>query len=442
MRLAPCFAAISICLFVSAAGCNNSAAGPSKQTPPACAAVTPPTDPGACVESQDCPLGDLCVQGVCQWLDACALDCQCPLGTTCNTVTGRCNRLGGTLCAQCDAACSGVDVACKSIGTERYCATACSDTHGPFCPWGYTCLGGWCGPDWAESCAGCDADSDCAGGEVCNPNSRRCQVARNGPEFSIELDATRFWFTDDDNPANSGLSTQVGMTTMFGSIPNQNFLIVDVPVGSCVREEGTFTHDAPFPAGRALDMGSAITLTLDATSYEMPAQLDDPNPLRNPTYGWPSGFLVDSWQPGVLSTWSVPGGIDVGAWSVSFRFGDDFTSTPDLLTANSIAATLGQDLTLSWAPSVNAAAYTMLGEVIYNLTSGNTVLALVQIVCRVPDSAGTLTLPGALLDEVPTGVALSLQLQRVGVGEVSAPGLDRGQISASRIHSGSVVFTP
>ena len=125
MRISALYAFACFALFLGPTACDDSA-GPDKEGPPTCPAATAPVDAGAGVESQDCPIGDLCEDGTCRWMNACTEDCQCSTTVTCDEVGGRCNLPSGTLCAQCDAACTGTGLACKNVNGEPFCATTCN----------------------------------------------------------------------------------------------------------------------------------------------------------------------------------------------------------------------------------------------------------------------------------------------------------------------------
>jgi len=394
----------------------------------------------SCTESQDCELAQICEQGRCQTMAACTDDCHCPADRSCDLELGRCQYASGQICGPCDQFCTDQGGLCVQTSDASYCSEACDPSLGPFCPAGYLCEQGRCVQDWVGTCFGCNGDTDCPAGEICNPNSRRCQLRKEGPQLELAFDKIHFYWEDTD-PALSGPTANLQLLTAIGATGGQNFYAIDVPVGECQRFQSTLEYNAPYPIGDALDLGDAITLSSASTSWDFAARRNSPNPARNPSYSFPSGMTVDDWLAGVAHTWSATGGPEVGAFSAAQTFPGEFTPDPPLVVAQPVTARQGQDLTLSWSPTSSAPDTSMLGVVSYNIINGAVVEALVQIVCRVEDSAGSVTLPGDLLTDVPTGSYLNLYLQRAAVSEVTAEGLERGRISASLIRMGYVIFS-
>jgi hypothetical protein len=396
----------------------------------------PPDGSGAmCVESQECELGEVCVGGACAGMAPCAEDCNCPDGRTCDRETGRCRHEAG-LCGPCDERCA----TCVEDDGGRYCSVECNDGAGPFCPAGYRCIEGTCSPEWAGTCLGCGSNDDCPPGEICNLNSRRCQRDLDGPQIDIAFDLLEFYWVDAD-PSLSGPTANVMLTMGVGATGGQNPSPLDVAVGDCARIESTLDYYAPFPLGDALDLGDAIVLTNAEATWELEARNDDPDPTRNPSYGFPTGFAVEDWLAGVEHTWSTTGGGDVDAFSVTHLFPEPTTTEPELLTELPVDATLGEDLTLTWTPAGADAGHTVLASVSYNVIDGVVVEALIQVVCREDEGAGSITIPGEMLADVPAGETLNLLLQRAVVSELDV-GDYRARISASLIRLGAVTFAP
>jgi len=407
-----------------------------------CPQLRPAAGDQPCIESQDCSIEERCVAGFCQQHLPCSDDCHCPAGSRCNSVAGVCHQPPGATCSPCDDVCTGNGGICFNLSTDAFCSTRCNDDSGPFCPAGWQCRNSRCMPVWAGTCLGCNDDSQCSPGELCNNNSRRCQKNRGGPQLRIDFDLYVYWW-EDPTPALSHVSSNIVMSTAMGTRPGQDFNMFDLHVGECQSSLSTLTYNAPFPIGARLDVGPAIVLTNSQHSWQFAAVEDDPNPAYNPNYSFPAGFTSEAgWLPGLAHTWSATGGTDVGAFETSYLFPEEFTTTPSLISGTVVHAQVGQSLTLRWSPLATDPEATMLAGVSYNVINGNVVESLTQIVCRVADSDGQITIPGSLLQDVPTDGDLSLLLMRSAVGRFSATGINRGQIESSLVHAGAVRFSP
>jgi hypothetical protein len=159
-----------------------------------------------CESDRDCPVGKLCVDGVCRPENYCESNADCSAGTYCNQISyvcvqGECltdeNCVVGMHCVdyQCEGLCEGVECGTGQVcdpatgGCKRMACTisgtACeSDAECPphlrcdpiafgctECPSEFFCN--------IHECFGlnltCRSHSDCAAGERCNPDSQRCE---------------------------------------------------------------------------------------------------------------------------------------------------------------------------------------------------------------------------------------------------------------------------
>ncbi len=153
---------------------------------------------------------DMCTAGVCAGVDNCTVACtpvdQCHLAGTCNPTTGVCtnpNKANGTACddgnpntindmctngvCQGVVACATVTCAavnqCHAVGTCQASTGTCTNPNkadGTDCGagnpqmTGYVCSGGVCGPP--DPCTGvtCAASDDCHEAGTCQPSSGTC----------------------------------------------------------------------------------------------------------------------------------------------------------------------------------------------------------------------------------------------------------------------------
>lgn len=159
-----------------------------------------------CVDSFDCPVGELCVNGTCQsdvelcepgdeaCLSGCEVDAECGPGERCNALTGECVE-DDRPDDPCDGACEDDEVCDEDTGR---CEAAPECDRDGDCASGEVCEGGECvageSPECeedadcgaGESCVGgaceavveegCQDNGDCAVGERCNVLSGACQA--------------------------------------------------------------------------------------------------------------------------------------------------------------------------------------------------------------------------------------------------------------------------
>jgi hypothetical protein len=165
----------------------------------------------------------------------------------------------------------------------------------------------------------------------------------------------------------------------------------------CLRATGAADGGTSTPIG-----AGTISVTDTGVSID--------NLLFDPTNGYPSD-TVNGWFPGDVLTVSAAGGtVKPFGGTVTAPAALANLSPPyDSVTTGPVP--LGQDLVLHWTP---AGADRV--SVLFPAAAGVGV-----VICTVPDSAGTMTIPASMLDYGDTTALSEFDFERQTVATVSAP---------------------
>jgi hypothetical protein len=337
-----------------------------------------------------------------------------------------CKPKAGQLCGPCGDECTAAGGSCR----DNACATACDDTK-IFCPRGYRCDKKACIPSLLPGCEGCYEDADCGAGQACNVNNKRCVPEPTGPDAQLEMLALDFRFDDMGTPKKSrNLTWSMG----FYSRRDASFNPWSLKPGECASLRSTLTENAPFPIGPLKDAGTTLTLMLPTKSIPFSREQDD-----NPNFGFsysPSMIKVEDFTAGAVS-WTGTGGAMVGAFNAAGTIPADFTTSPDLLAAPAVTMSAAAGVTVTFDPPGGGWL-----EISWNEASGNTVTALTRLACRAAAGSSSVTLPAAMLTQVPRNSAVSLLATRADVIAFTTTGVAQGQVVFGVQKAGGLILTP
>ncbi len=358
------------------------------------------------------------------------LPAACTLDRERDPVSMLCLPAAGQLCGPCGPECTAAGGSCR----DNACATACDDTK-VFCPRGYRCDKKACIPSLVPGCSGCYEDADCAAGEACNINNKRCAPAPTGPDARLEMVALDFLFDDMGVMKKSrNLTWSLG----FFARRDPSFDQYGLAPGACGSLRSTLTDNAPFPVGPLKDAGAMLTLMLPTKSIPFARAAD-----ANPNYGFnysPAAIKVEDFTAGSAS-WTGTGGAAVGAFNASTTIPADFNTTPDLLGSPSVTMSAAEGVTITFDAPASSGVGSWL-EISWNEASGSTVTALTQIACRAADGQSTITVPASMLAQVPRNSAVGLMATRAGVTDFTTTGIAQGRVTFGVQKAGSVTLTP
>jgi hypothetical protein len=336
-------------------------------------------------------------------------------------VGGECRPRAGQLCGPCGPECTAAGGICVMDG----CATPCDDSRN-FCPRGYRCDDKHCVSSLDAGCSGCYEDGDCGGGEVCNLNNKKCVPAPTGPDARLEMSALDFVYDDMGVEMRArNLTWSLG----FFTTRDPSFDPYGLAAGTCGSQRSTLSENAPFPVGPLRDAGATLTLALPQKMVTFDRTLED-DPKFGYTYST-FGLMVADFVAGAAS-WSGTGGAEVGAFNAAGTIPADFTTTPDVLDGVQVKG----DVTIAFS----AGSEDGWLEVSWNEFSGNTVTALTRIACRA--SGDSVTIPSAMLVDVPRNSAVSLTATRASVRDFTATGLQQGRVVFTVQKAGTLVLLP
>jgi Cys-rich repeat protein len=190
-----------------------------------------------CVDSFECPVGELCVNGACTsdielcdpedtaCLEGCVTDADCGRGERCNGLTGECMEDEGPAC---DPACEEGET-CDE-GSGRCIVDAECEDDGD-CAGDATCEGGEC----VEASPECEADGDCAAGEVCEAGA--CEEApedRCASDAECGLGERCNLLSGDCEAIQMNGSCDTSNDCVGGQVCNRNTMLCETPGERCL----------------------------------------------------------------------------------------------------------------------------------------------------------------------------------------------------------------
>ena len=189
----------------------------------------------------------------------------------------------------------------------------------------------------------------------------------------------------------------------------------DLPPGTCGVYNNLLSITKLSATGSNADAGSSFMITGPNGTMTLPAgqsQLDS-----NGSFFVPGAYTI-----------SGPGGANIGAFQTNFSI----PATPIMTTPNPSkppsSITRSNGLTVSWT---GGSANAIVQITVYGATD-STGLTGAQVVCEVPSTAGTFTIPGYVLSALPAGNFGALNFSPFAPEvPITATGLIFGEIQTS-----------
>jgi uncharacterized protein (TIGR03437 family) len=266
-----------------------------------------------------------------------------------------------------------------------------------------------------------------SGSRTCSPvNPADATLGAAAIEQVIEAGPITFTSAHFDHSSDGGGAFEDDYKFQFlkstGYVPGtQPFFVSwidDPPPGACmVYPNLNASNNVPFTGGVPLDAGSSVTVSGPKGSATVSVNAPKTAPFNNA-----GTFLV----PGNY-TFSGTGGNDVGPFSGSFVLPPPATMSSPV---NGGAATRASGLPVTWS----GGSGTLAIEV--NSCSDNSCKGGASVVCSVPASAGTFTVPPYVMNALPAGNFAGVVLSSYSTVTFTATGLNAGFLNIYANDSG------